>query len=143
MSEKKSIQTFGKKKNATAVAYCTEGNGLIRVNGKPLHLIEPASLRLKAYEPILIIGGNKFKEINIRIRVKGGGASNQIFAVRQAISKAIIAYYQKYYDENSKRELKEILLQYDRNLLVADPRRHEPIKFGGNGARSRYQKSYR
>ncbi len=36
-----------------------------------------------------------------------------------------------------------MLLQYDRSLLVADPRRCEPKKYGGPGARARYQKSYR
>ena len=46
-------------------------------------------------------------------------------------------------DEASKREIKEIFIQYDRTLLVADPRRCEPKKFGGPGARARYQKSYR
>ena len=35
------------------------------------------------------------------------------------------------------------MLQYDRSLLVADPRRCEPKKYGGPGARARYQKSYR
>ena len=37
----------------------------------------------------------------------------------------------------------ELLLQYDRTLLVADPRRCEPKKYGGPGARARVQKSYR
>lgn len=46
-------------------------------------------------------------------------------------------------DEASKKEVKDILIQYDRTLLVADPRRCEPKKFGGPGARARYQKSYR
>lgn len=46
-------------------------------------------------------------------------------------------------DEASKKEIKDILAQYDRSLLVADPRRCEPKKFGGPGARARYQKSYR
>ena len=46
-------------------------------------------------------------------------------------------------DEASKKEIKDILLAYDRTLLVADPRRMEPKKFGGPGARARYQKSYR
>lgn len=46
-------------------------------------------------------------------------------------------------DEQSKNEIKNILLSYDRTLLVADPRRCEPKKFGGPGARARYQKSYR
>lgn len=64
-------------------------------------------------------------------------------AIRQSISKALVAYYQKYVDEASKKEIKDILIQYDRTLLVADPRRCESKKFGGPGARARYQKSYR
>lgn len=35
------------QKTATAVALCTEGKGLIRVNGRPLHLVEPQCLRFK------------------------------------------------------------------------------------------------
>jgi len=100
-------------------------------------------LRMKLFEPILLAGGQRFKEVNIRVRVSGGGQTNQIFAARQAIAKALIAFYQKYRDEQSKRELKELFLQYDRFLLVADPRRCEPKKYGGKGARSRFQKSYR
>merc|ERR1712107_558289 len=65
------------------------------------------------------------------------------FAIRQALSKALVAYYQKYVDEQSKKAIKDILVQFDRTLLVADPRRCESKKFGGPGARARYQKSYR
>lgn len=32
-------------------------------------------------------------------------------------------------DEQAKREIKELLMQYDRTLLVADPRRCEPKKY--------------
>ncbi len=64
-------------------------------------------------------------------------------AIRQSIAKAIVAYNQKYVDEASKREIKDILTTYDRSLLVADPRRCEAKKFGGGGARARRQKSYR
>ena len=46
-------------------------------------------------------------------------------------------------DEASKKDIKNILTQFDRTLIVADPRRCEPKKFGGPGARARYQKSYR
>ena len=74
--EKNLVQTFGKKKNATAVAHCTNGDGRIRVNGKALNLIEPESMRLKVLEPILLVGGKKFENINIKVRVKGGGAAN-------------------------------------------------------------------
>ena len=75
-SEKKLVQTFGRKKNATAVASCTEGTGFIKVNGKSLSLMEPEPLRLKVFEPILLVGGNRFKDLNIRVRVRGGGQSN-------------------------------------------------------------------
>merc|ERR1712203_520054 len=36
-----SVQTFGRKKNATAVAYCKRGKGLLKVNGRPLEEVEP------------------------------------------------------------------------------------------------------
>ncbi|KAL2131580.1 hypothetical protein VTI74DRAFT_4877 [Chaetomium olivicolor] len=137
------VQVFGKKKNATAVARCVQGKGLIRVNGKPLKLFAPEILRAKLYEPILILGTDKFAEVDIRIRVAGGGHTSQVYATRQAIAKAIVAYYAKYIDEHSKNLLKTTLIQFDRSLLVADPRRCEPKKFGGRGARARFQKSYR
>jgi small subunit ribosomal protein S16e len=143
ISKKLSVQTFGRKKNSVAVAYVTKGKGLIKVNGCPIELIQPEILRYKVYEPILLLGPSRFSEIDIRIRVKGGGYTSQIYAIRQSIAKGIVAYYQKYVDEVSKKEIKEILLSYDRSLLVADPRRTEPKKFGGRGARAKKQKSYR
>ncbi|XP_073476351.1 small ribosomal subunit protein uS9 [Aquarana catesbeiana] len=138
-----SVQVFGRKKTATAVAHCKRGNGLIKVNGRPLEIIEPATLQYKLLEPVLLLGKERFAGVDIRVRVKGGGHVAQVYAIRQAISKSLVAYYQKYVDEASKKEIKDILIQYDRTLLVADPRRCESKKFGGPGARARYQKSYR
>ncbi|EWY85270.1 Ribosomal protein S9 [Fusarium oxysporum f. sp. vasinfectum] len=123
-----SVQCFGKKKTATAVAHCKAGRGLIKVNGRPLSLVQPEILRFKVYEPLLVVGLDKFANI---------------YAIRQAIAKSLIAYYQKFVDEHSKNLLKQALVQFDRTLLVADNRRCEPKKFGGKGARSRFQKSYR
>ena len=100
-------------------------------------------LKLKTFEPVLLVGTEKFANVDIRVRVKGGGTTAQIYAIRQAIAKGIVAYFQKFVDEATKKEIKEILVNYDRTLLVADPRRCEPKKFGGPGARARYQKSYR
>ncbi|CAB0033726.1 unnamed protein product [Trichogramma brassicae] len=138
-----SVQVFGRKKTATAVAYCKRGSGLLKVNGRPLELVEPKMLQYKLQEPILLLGKDKFNDVDIRVRVNGGGHVAQIYAIRQAIAKSLVAFYQKYVDEASKKEIKDILIQYDRTLLVADPRRCEPKKFGGPGARARYQKSYR
>jgi len=142
-ARKTSVQTFGRKKTAIAVAFVKRGRGLIKVNGCPIELVEPEVLRYKVYEPILLLGSTRFANIDIRVKVKGGGYTAQIYAIRQAIAKGIVAYYQKYVDEQQKKEIKEILLAYDRSLLVADPRRCEPKKFGGPAARARYQKSYR
>lgn len=138
-----SVQTFGRKKTAVAVAHCKRGKGLIKLNGSPLDLIQPESMRFKVAEPLLLLGKQRFANVDIRIRVKGGGHVSQIYAIRQAVAKSLVAFYQKFVDEQSKREIKELLLAYDRTLLVADPRRCEPKKFGGKGARSRFQKSYR
>lgn len=137
------VQTFGRKKNAVAVALFRKGSGTIRVNGVPIDLVEPAILRQKVLEPVLLLGQDKFAEFDVRIRVRGGGYTAQIYAIRLALAKSIIAYYQKHVNESTKREYKEIFLSYDRNLLIADPRRCEPKKYGGPGARSRAQKSYR
>ena len=108
---------------------------------------------------------DRFAGVDIRIKVKGGGHVAQVYAIRQAVAKALVAYYQKCklsfifmrlssidhfefiivedVDEASKQEIKDILINYDRSLLVSDPRRCEAKKFGGPGARARYQKSYR
>lgn len=159
-SSTKAVQTFGKKKvrragmflhtwlfklsapfqTATAVAYAREGKGLLRINGSPINLVQPEILRFKVYEPVLVAGEDTFANIDIRVRVKGGGHTSQIYAIRQAISKAVVAYYAKYVDAFSAIELKKKLVAYDRTLLIADPRRMEPKKFGGAGARARRQK---
>ena len=74
--------------------------------------------------------------------MKGGGHTSQIYAIRQAIAKAVVAYYAKYFDAASAIELKKKYVTYDRSLLIADPRRMEPKKFGGQGARARRQKRF-
>jgi len=125
------------------VAFAKRGRGLIKINGFPIELVQPEVLRYKVFEPILLLGSNRFAGIDIRVKVQGGGHTSQVYAIRQAIAKAIVAYYQKYVDEAQKKEIKDILLSYDRSLLVADPRRMEPKKFGGKGARAKKQKSYR
>eukprot|EP00501_MAST-03F_sp_TOSAG23-6_P000131 GSMAST32.ASY1.ANO1.134.1 assembled CDS len=74
-----SVQVFGRKKSAVAVSYCKAGRGVVR----------------KAVEPVLLLGADYFGKVDIRVRVKGGGHVSQIYAIRQAIAKSIVAYYQK------------------------------------------------
>merc|ERR1719392_597409 len=93
-----SVQTFGRKKTATAVAYCKRGKGLTEV--------EPKALQHKLLEPVLLLGKDRFADVDVRIRVKGGGRIAQVYAIRQALSKSLVAYYQKYVDEQSKKAIK-------------------------------------
>jgi len=138
------VQSFGKKKTAVAIARVRgRGRGMIKVNSVPLKLLRPEILRYKLYEPILVVGERRFRKVNMKIHVSGGGHTSQVYAIRQAIAKGLVAYYAKHYDAASALELKKLFIAYDRSLLIADPRRMEPKKFGGRGARARRQKSYR
>ncbi len=141
--EVKVVYTHGKKKNAIANAVVQQGKGTITINRIPIQNIEPKTLRIKIFEPILLLGVEHFSGLKIKVRVQGGGQVAQLYAARQAISKGIVAWKQKYVDEDEKANVRKTLLNYDKGLLVADPRRMEPKKYGGPGARARYQKSYR
>ena len=60
----------------------------------------------------------------------------QADAVRTAIARGLVAF-------SSDKKLEELFRQYDRNLLVNDPRRKEAKHPLGRGARKKRQKSYR
>ncbi len=90
-----SVQVFGRKRHAVAVAHCKRGHGLVRVNGAPIETVTPAILRYKVLEPLLLLGQAKFANVDIRVRVRGGGYTSQIYAIRQAIAKSLVAFYQK------------------------------------------------
>uniref|UniRef100_A0A2K6LK19 Small ribosomal subunit protein uS9 n=1 Tax=Rhinopithecus bieti TaxID=61621 RepID=A0A2K6LK19_RHIBE len=95
---------FVGKKTATAVVHCKRGSVLIKVNGRPLEMIEPRTLQYKLLEPVLLLGKERFADVDIRVHVKGGGHVAQIYAIPQSISKALVAYYQKYNCEKKKKE---------------------------------------
>ena len=132
----KNVHASGKRKKAIARVTLMQGNGLVRVNNIPLDFIEPKMSRLKLREP-LILAGDIAGKVDIDVQVFGGGTTSQAEASRLAIAKALVSF-----TKNDK--LKEIFLNYDRNLLVADVRRKEPAKPNRHGqARAKVQKSYR
>jgi small subunit ribosomal protein S16e len=137
------VYTHGKKKNAIANAVVQKGKGTITVNRVPIQNVEPKTLRIKIFEPILILGAEHFSGLKIKVRVQGGGPIAQLYAARMAISKGILSWKQKYVDEDEKTQVRKTLVSFDKGMIVADPRRMEPKKYGGPGARARYQKSYR
>lgn len=87
-------------------------------------------------EPLLQTGEDVWKKLDMDIKVSGGGFMGQAEAARTSIARAIVRW------TKSKR-VKTILTGYDRTMIAGDPRRKEPKKFGGPGARARDQKSYR
>jgi SSU ribosomal protein S9P len=128
--------TSGKKKTAIARATVRGGTGKVRVNAQPVELIEPEMARLKMLEPFRVVDRNVRDGVDIDISVEGGGTVGQADAVRTAISRGLV-------EHANDAELRDAYREFDRSLLVNDVRQRESKKWGGPGARARYQKSYR
>ena len=47
--------------------------------GSPLDLLQNETLKMKVQEPVLLLGKQKFDNVDIRLRVKGGGHVSQIY----------------------------------------------------------------
>ena len=132
----KVLTTSGKRKTATARATVRKGTGIIRINKVPLDIVQPELVRLKVSEPVLIAGADITKTLNIDVDVKGGGIMGQAEAARCAIARGIINW-------TNDVALRDAYLAHDRNILVNDVRVKESKKYGGSGARAKFQKSYR
>tara|TARA_B100001245_G_scaffold236311_1_gene226710 strand:- start:304 stop:753 length:450 start_codon:yes stop_codon:yes gene_type:complete len=139
---KKVVNSSGKRKTAIARATVKAGKGRVRVNGKPIHIMEPTLARRKALEPIKIAEAmNRFDRVDIAVDVMGGGQMGQVDAIRTAIARGLVHYNDG--AEGEDEDLKKMYLDFDRTLLVNDPRRKEPKHQMGRGARKKWQKSYR
>lgn len=129
VKKKEFAYSVGKRRLAVARAAIKPGKGQVKINSIPLNLWGSEPLRLWIREP-LILAGDLIKSINVDVNVRSGGIVGQAEAVRMAIAKGLVEYF------NSK-ELREKYLEYDRNLLVYDPRRNEPHHGSGRGASKR------
>ena len=47
--------------------------------GMPIELLEPEIMRFKVFEPIYLLGRERFKDVDIRCRVHGGGHVSQVY----------------------------------------------------------------
>lgn len=136
MSEKRRIVlATGKRKTAIARAIIKPGKGRVTINEFPLESYGQEIARTKIHEPLLLLG-DRSKAMDISVRVAGGGVIGQAEATRTAIARGIAEW-------SRSAEIRRLLTRYDRSMLAGDPRRSEPKKFGGPGARRRKQKSYR
>jgi small subunit ribosomal protein S9 len=133
--KKRVLLVSGKRKTAIARAIMKSGSGKTFINGIPLHAFTPEIARVKISEPI-VLSGERWKALDFNVKVSGGGFMGQAEAARMAIAKGLVAWARS-------SELRKAMINYDRTMLAGDPRRKEPKKFGGPGARRREQKSYR
>ena len=132
MAEKKYFYGLGRRKSATARARLYSGKGDIKINDKPAmeYLSGNKTLLAEVTDPLALVG--KQKEFDITIRVRGGGLSGQVDAIKLAISKAIVTAYNDLRGTLKKAE-----------LLKRDPREKERKKYGLRSARKREQFSKR
>jgi small subunit ribosomal protein S9 len=133
--KKRLILVTGKRKTAIARAVIKTGSGNVIVNGIPLSTFTPEIAKMKITEP-LALSGERGKGVDINVKVSGGGFMGQAEAARMAVAKGLVQW-------SRSSELRKTMTNYDRTMLAGDPRRKEPKKFGGPGARRREQKSYR
>jgi len=130
------VLASGKRKTAIARATIRPGRGRIRINRTPLEILEPKIARDKIMEPLLLVDKDILNQVDINVRVSGGGFMGQAEAARMAIARALVKW-------TKSSKLLKAFVSYDRSMIAGDPRRKEPKKFGGPGARARFQKSYR
>jgi len=133
---RKVLVISGKRKTAIARAVVRPGTGKIRINKIPLEIFQPEIAREKILEPLVQAGDEVWKQLDIDVKVWGGGFMGQAEAARMAIARALLRW-------TKSSHLRRVFLAYDRTMIAGDPRRKEPKKFGGPGARARDQKSYR
>jgi len=112
------------------------GRGRVFINGIPLEIYQPELVRLKIMEPLLLAGDELRNSIDIMVNVKGGGFMGQAVAARMAIARGLVKWFES-------PELEKVFMEYDRHMLVGDPRQAEPKKPRGRSARAKRQKSYR
>ncbi len=121
----------GKRKTSVARVTLLPGSGKFEVNNRSLEEFFPRPLhQTMARQPLAITGyeGN----VDVRVRVHGGGISGQAGAVRHGIARALIEV-----DPELRGELKR------RGFLTRDARAKERRKAGLKKARKRPQFSKR
>jgi small subunit ribosomal protein S9 len=130
--EKETYEGVGKRKTSIAKVFLKTGSGEIKINDKSINQffqgLEEESVFIKT--PFLMV--DLIDQYDIIIKVKGGGNSSQLDAIKLGIAKAISSI-----DENYR----QILNQH--KLLRRDSRIKERRKYGLKKARKASQYSKR
>ncbi len=126
------IYATGKRKEAVAKVWLKAGSGNITINGKSLDefLGGREALKLRVKWPLLLT--KQEQNLDIEVKVIGGGFAAQADAVKHGISKALVEY---------APEFRAILKPA--GLLTRDARVVERKKYGKKKARRSPQFSKR
>lgn len=123
---------LGRRKSASARARLIKGKGQVTINGKSAsdYLSGNKTLLAEITDPLALVG--KQKDFDVTIKVRGGGLSGQVDAIKLAIAKAITVGH---------ADLRPTLKK--ESFLRRDPREKERKKYGLRGARKKEQYSKR
>jgi small subunit ribosomal protein S9 len=121
----------GRRKTSIAKVWIFSGKGNITINNKShnSYFVNPID-RLTIEEPLHL--AQKISEVDVNVKVTGGGTTGQAGAVRHGIARALVEY-----DHSLRPILKK------EKMLERDARMKERKKYGQKGARANYQFSKR
>jgi len=121
----------GRRKTSVARVWVIPGKGNVSVNNKSLdNYFGRKILGTIVEKPLELV--NKKNEVNVIVKVKGGGFTGQAGAIQHGIARALLQY-----DPSFRSVLKK------EGMLTRDSRMKERKKYGQKGARARYQFSKR
>jgi len=123
--------TSGRRKNAVARVYLSEGKGEMVINNRPAaEYFATIIQQFKLNQPFALT--DTIGKYDVKANVDGGGITGQVEAVRLGITKALIELNPEW----------KSVLKAD-GLTTRDPRMVERKKFGQKKARKRFQFSKR
>ena len=125
------FRATGKRKSSVARVMLLPGSGRFEVNRRELDEYFPRPFHQTMARQALVTTGYE-EDVDVRVRVHGGGVSGQAGAVRHGVARALVEV-----DPELRGELKR------RGLLTRDARRKERRKAGLKKARKRPQFSKR
>jgi small subunit ribosomal protein S9 len=121
----------GRRKTSTARVFMRPGGGRIIVNNRPIdEYFGRETARMIVRQPLEVAG--VLDRFDIRVTVKGGGASGQAGAIRHGVARALVEY-----DETLRPNLRKA------GFITRDAREVERKKVGLRKARKRPQFSKR
>ena len=131
MSDNAHSYGTGRRKTATARVYIRPGKGEIRINSRSIDdYVRSDVQKMVLRHPLSLT--ETVDQLDVLVRVRGGGTTGQAGAIRHGISRALVDT-----DPSLRDPLKKA------GFLTRDSRMKERKKYGQPGARARFQYSKR